>query len=82
MASKNTPLSPAAFGCWSVVMGCGAFLLWRHLTGSAGKNQSSVVSGKPKKSRLHVGRKDGDLCGDGFVEDFNSPGRAFLISQF
>jgi hypothetical protein len=29
--------------------------------------------GKPEKPRLHVGREGGDLRGDGFVEDFNSP---------
>jgi hypothetical protein len=25
---------------------------------------------KPQKPRLHVGWKGGDLCGDGFVENF------------
>jgi hypothetical protein len=36
--------------------------------------------GKPKKSRLHVSRESGDLCGDGFVQDFDSPrhGRLYL----
>jgi hypothetical protein len=32
--------------------------------------------GKPKKSRLHVGRQCGNLGGDGLVKDFNSPGHA------
>jgi hypothetical protein len=38
--------------------------------------------GKPEKSRLHVGRESGDLCGDGFVEDFNSPGHGRLYLNF
>jgi hypothetical protein len=29
--------------------------------------------GKTQKSRLHVGLKGGDLCGDGLVEDFDAP---------
>jgi hypothetical protein len=40
----------------------------------------SNALGKPEKSRLHVSRKGGDFCGDGFVEDFYSPrhGRLYL----
>lgn len=38
--------------------------------------------GKPEKPRLHVGRKGGDLCGDGLVEDFVSPGYISLYLNF
>ena len=38
--------------------------------------------GKPKKSRLHVGRQRGDLCGDSFVKDFDSPGHDRLYLNF
>src|SRR5208337_769974 len=38
--------------------------------------------GKPKKPRLHVGRKGGDLLGDGFIEDFHSPGHGRLYLNF
>jgi hypothetical protein len=38
--------------------------------------------GKPDKSRLHIGRKGGDLCGDGFVEDFDSKGHACSYLNF
>jgi hypothetical protein len=37
--------------------------------------------GKPQEPRLHVGRESSNLCGYGFVEDFNSPGTS-AISQF
>jgi hypothetical protein len=35
-----------------------------------------------RKPRLHVGREGGDLCGDGFVEDFDSPGHGCLYLNF
>jgi hypothetical protein len=38
--------------------------------------------GKPQKPRLHVGRESGDLCGDGFVEDFDSPRHSGLYLNF
>jgi hypothetical protein len=36
--------------------------------------------GKPQKARLYIGRKSGDLFGDGFVQDFDPPGHAAYIS--
>ena len=38
--------------------------------------------GKPQKPRLHVGRESGNLRGDGFVEDFNSPWHISLYLNF
>ena len=37
---------------------------------------------KPKKARLHVGWKSSDLCGDGFVEDLDSPRHKSLYLNF
>jgi hypothetical protein len=38
--------------------------------------------GEPQKPRLQVGRKGGNLSGDGFVEDFDSPGHISLYLNF
>ena len=38
--------------------------------------------GKPQKSRLHIGRKGCDLCGDSFVEHFNLPGHICIYLNF
>ncbi len=38
--------------------------------------------GEPEKPRLHVGREGGDLCGDGFVKNFDSPGHGRLYLNF
>jgi hypothetical protein len=41
--------------------------------GQAFQARRANALGKPQKPRLHVGWKGSDLCGDGFVENFDSP---------